>query len=94
MYLNGYVRFICRSAACERSLRAARSRSSTGPGASGSIIVTARAWWDFLSYCPGYPPLLVRVTPNAYTEQLRKHLDRFLVELAAARAALDVRLAA
>lgn len=51
----------------------------------GSLIITERAWWDFISYCPPYPRLLVRVMPDAYTEKLRGHLDRFLGEYATAR---------
>ena len=27
----------------------------------GNMWVCERQWWDFLSYCPGLPPLLVRV---------------------------------
>ncbi len=60
----------------------------------GSLIITGRAGWDFLSYCPGYPPLLVRVEPDAYTVKLRGHLDTFLANLAKARAAMDMALAA
>jgi hypothetical protein len=60
----------------------------------GCLIVTGRAWWDFLSYCPGYPRLLVRVTPDDFTAKLSAHLERFLGELQAAREALDARLAA
>lgn len=56
----------------------------------GSLIVTGRQWWDFLSYCPPYPQILVRVTPDAYTEKLRSHLDRFLYEYTAARAAFGL----
>lgn len=51
----------------------------------GSLIITGRQWWDFLSYCPGYDRLLVRVTPDDYTEKLRKHLDRFLKDYAEAK---------
>lgn len=43
----------------------------------GQLIVTGRAWLDFLSYCPGLPPLLLRVEPDEYTEQLRKTLGVF-----------------
>jgi hypothetical protein len=43
----------------------------------GNIIVTGRAWWDFLSYCPGLPPLLVRVEPDAYTLALKRCLEQF-----------------
>ncbi|WHL17671.1 lambda exonuclease family protein [Stenotrophomonas acidaminiphila] len=56
------------------------------PQVHGSLIITGRAWWDFLSYCPGYEPLLVRVTPDGFTEKLQGHLDRFLREYHAARA--------
>jgi hypothetical protein len=38
------------------------------------MYVTGRKWWDFLSYYPGMPPLIVRV-----------HRDReFIIKLAAA----------
>ena len=47
------------------------------PQVHGSLIVTGRAWCDFLAYCPGYDPLVVRVTPNGFTDRLREHLDTF-----------------
>jgi hypothetical protein len=47
------------------------------PQVHGNLIVSGRAWWDFLSYAPGLPPLRVRVTPNEYTEALRTALDEF-----------------
>lgn len=56
----------------------------------GCLIVTGRAWWDFLSYCPGYPRLLVRVEPDNYTAKLRDHLDRFLQDYAIARSAFEL----
>lgn len=31
----------------------------------GSIFVTGRAWWDFVSYYPGLPPVVVRVERDA-----------------------------
>lgn len=43
----------------------------------GHLIVTGRAWCDFLSYAVGLPPLLIRVEPNDDTEALRKALDAF-----------------
>lgn len=30
----------------------------------GSLWVTGRDWWDFLSYCPGLPPVLLRYEPD------------------------------
>lgn len=41
------------------------------------LIVTGRKWWDFLSYAPGLPHLLVRVEPNEYTETLRGYMEKF-----------------
>lgn len=43
----------------------------------GSLIVTGRAWWDFLSYCPPAPAFLVRVTPDQFTERLAAALEDF-----------------
>jgi hypothetical protein len=47
------------------------------PQAHGQLIVTGRQWVDFLSYSPGLPKLLVRVTPNEFTEKLRGYLEQF-----------------
>lgn len=46
----------------------------------GSLIVSGRAWWDFISYCPDaprMPKLRIRVEPDEYTEKLREALDVF-----------------
>lgn len=55
----------------------------------GSLIVTGRAWWDFLSYCPGLPEFVVRTFPDEFTEQLRQALvefcARYEVQLGAVR---------
>lgn len=49
------------------------------PQVHGQLIVTGRKWIDFMSYSIGLPPLLVRVEPGLYTEQLRKVIyDEFL----------------
>lgn len=47
------------------------------PQVHGSLVVTGREWWDFMSYVPGFPPLLIRVEPDEYTEKVRKALDDF-----------------
>ncbi|OUL17295.1 hypothetical protein B0X78_00245 [bacterium AM6] len=60
----------------------------------GSLIITGRTWWDFMSYCPGYDPLIVRVQPDGFTEKLQGHLDRFLREYHAARALFGLQVAA
>ena len=43
----------------------------------GSMIVTGRSWWDFMSYAYGAPPLLVRVEPDDYTDALREAIEAF-----------------
>jgi len=43
----------------------------------GGLIVTGREWIDFLSYCPGLPPLEVRLVADKKTEALRAALERF-----------------
>lgn len=43
----------------------------------GSLIVTGRDWWDLVSYAPGLPPVLIRVTPDGFTAKLRAGLDAF-----------------
>lgn len=60
------------------------------PQVHGSLIVTGREWWDFLSYAPGLPPLLVRVEPDDYTESLRHCLAEFQQILAEVKAKVPV----
>lgn len=55
----------------------------------GCILVTGRSYWDFLSYCPPLPELLVRVERDERTEALAKHLETFHAEYAKARAKID-----
>jgi len=50
----------------------------------GSLIITGRSWWDFVSYCPGYDPIIVRVTPDGFTDKLRAHLEQFHTDYTAA----------
>jgi hypothetical protein len=45
----------------------------------GSLIVTGRKYWDFLSYSPGLEPLLVRVEPDEFTATLKQALEDFWV---------------
>ena len=50
------------------------------------LWVTGRQWWDFLSYCPGLPELLVRVEPDEkYQAALDEHVPAFIGEVLAAR---------
>lgn len=52
----------------------------------GSLVVTGRDWWDFISYCPGYRPLIVRTYPDDFTKQVASAMSEFLDRLDAAKA--------
>lgn len=71
-------------------LRSGKLPDEHKPQVHGSLIVTHRDWWDFLSYCPGHPRFLVRVQRDAYTEALEKHLSRFLAEYEKAKAQFNL----
>ena len=60
-----------------RYIRAGALPDEYRPHVHGALIVSGRPWWDFLSYCPGLPPLLVRVRPDDYTDRLRAALESF-----------------
>lgn len=48
----------------------------------GTLLVTGRAWWDFVSYHPGLPFLVVRVERDEkFINTLRKELGIFCAEL-------------
>lgn len=56
------------------------------PQVYGAIVVGEKKWADFLSYCPGYKPLLVRVEPCDYSAKVEMALGKFLQDLAEAKA--------
>lgn len=48
----------------------------------GSLWITGRKWWDFCSYSPGLPPLIVRVEPDEqYIATLSEAIEAFNSEL-------------
>ena len=48
----------------------------------GQLMVAEREWVDFMSYCRGLPPLVVRVyRDEKYIKELRAGVDRFVDEL-------------
>lgn len=45
------------------------------PQIQGCMLVTGVKWWDFMSYCPGIKPLILRVErDNDYLEKLEAEL--------------------
>lgn len=48
----------------------------------GNLWITERAWWDFVSYSPDLPPLIVRVERDEeYIAKLAKAVEAFNEEL-------------
>jgi hypothetical protein len=48
----------------------------------GCLWVCEREWWDFMSYCPKLPPLIVRVyRDEEYINKLAREVNVFNVEL-------------
>lgn len=48
----------------------------------GSLWVAEREWWDFCSYCPKLPLLVVRVYRDEdYIKSIANHVDLFNIEL-------------
>jgi hypothetical protein len=55
----------------------------------GGLIVTGYHEWDFLSYSPGLPPLLVTIKPDKFTDDLRVALEIFWERYSKALAAIQ-----
>ncbi|MCP4651176.1 MAG: YqaJ viral recombinase family protein [PVC group bacterium] len=48
----------------------------------GCLLVTGRQWWDLVSYCRGFKPLIVRWERNdAFIRLLRIEIELFIDEL-------------
>lgn len=55
----------------------------------GCMAVTGRQWWDFLSYCPPLPHILIRVERDAKTDKLAEHLEKFWTDYQEARQKIE-----
>lgn len=56
------------------------------PQVQSSMWVTGRDWWDFMSYYPAQPPLVVRVEPDEmWHAALDEIMPKFVAELLEAR---------
>lgn len=48
------------------------------PQVHGSMWVSTRPWWDFMSYCPRLPPLIIRVQRDPeYIGQIERSVTAF-----------------
>jgi len=59
------------------------------PQVHASLAVTGLDRWDFLSFCPGLPSLLITVERDEYTERMLRGLLDLSAELKATRAKLS-----
>lgn len=64
------------------------------PQVHASMAVTGLDRWDFMSFCPGVPSLLITVERDAYTERMLAGLLSLSAELEATRAKLAAMWAA
>lgn len=55
-----------------------------------SLAVSGLDFWDFVSYCPGYMPFYVRVTPDAYTKTMADEVDKFVARMGAIKQRLFI----
>lgn len=51
------------------------------PQCHGALYVGELEWLDFVSYCPGYKTLVVKITPDDYTTKVATALSKFLERL-------------
>ena len=52
------------------------------PQVQGSMWITGRKWWDFMSYHPDLPPLIVRVERDEeYIKKLEDGITKFSIEM-------------
>jgi len=51
----------------------------------GCMHVTGCDYWDFMSFCEGVDPLILRIERDEFTEKLGEALDAFYIELQKAR---------
>ena len=58
------------------------------PQCHAALHLANRDWLDFVSYCPGFRTLLLRVTPDEYTEKVGDALVQFTERLNAAKASI------
>lgn len=90
MYAEGGCELKCPSPAVHVSyLLAGRLPSEYVPQVQGSMLVTGAPWWDFVSYHPDMPPLILRIERDeAYHEALAEYMGKFLLKLNKAKAQL------
>ncbi len=56
------------------------------PQCHAALSLSQRKWLDFVSYCPGFRTLLLRITPDEYTEKVGEAFKDFIEKLNQAKA--------
>lgn len=86
---DGGVEIKCPSAAVHMSYLLGSPGDEYFCQIQGSIWITERAWWDFVSYCPGLPSVLVRFErDDEFIGKLATCADMYLALLDTHRATL------
>lgn len=93
MYADGGCELKCPSPGVHVSyLLAGKLPSEYVPQVQGSMLVTGAPWWDFVSYHPDMPPLILRVERDPkFHEALAELMGKFLAKLETAKRALTER---
>lgn len=60
-----------------RRLREQKLPNESKAQVHGGLAVSGLPFWDYLSYCPGLPPFMIRVTPDEYSVKLTMALQMF-----------------
>lgn len=69
-----------------KRLREGRLPNESKAQVHGSLAVSGLPFWDYLSYCDGLEPFLLRVVPGPYTVKLTMALQSFWANYQAALA--------
>lgn len=90
LYAEGGCELKCPSPAVHVSyLLAGKLPADYVPQVQGSMLVTGAPWWDFVSYHPDMPPLILRIERDeTYLEALADYMAKFLTKLGKAKAEL------
>jgi len=80
---HGMVELKCRMGkAAVEHLLASKLSTECIQQVQGGMMVTGTEWCDYVSYYPGLPLLIVRVTPDrSFLEKLQLELDKFCDDL-------------
>lgn len=54
-----------------------------------TLAISGFPWWDFMSYCVGWPPVVSRIRPDNFTLAVRVQMELFWTDFQAAKARVE-----